>query len=129
MSLASEMVAAASEAQGYLAQLQGMAEGAAGNFVGPDGRTYTLVFRSADAMEGAASGMDMQGHGFGDKSLVIATGARSQFDAVPYSWRRAHGTRLVPQPTQDFTILSVAIDDPLHYVFAMVFRQPAASNG
>ena len=123
------MTAAALEAQGELAQITGMAEGAAGNFVGPDGRTYTMVFAAVDALAAQAAGMDMQSHGFGDKSFVIATATRDQFSAPPLGWRRAHGSRLVPSPAADCLILSVGLDDPFLYTFAMALRQPITGNG
>jgi len=129
MSLSSEITAAATEAQGILAQLGGMAATATGNFTGPDGKPYTLAFRSADAFESQAAGMEMQGHGYADKSVVIATGTRAQFDVAPLGWRRQKGTRLIPAPQTEALILSVATDDPLHYVFTLVIRQPLAPNG
>jgi hypothetical protein len=131
MSLSSIISDAATEAQGYLVQIQGMASTAAGNFVGPDGKTYTMVFRAADAFEQQAAGMEMQSHGFGDKSLVIATATRTQFSVAPLGWRRLSGTRLIPAPACPVTIISVATDDPNHYVFNCVVRQTVTppSNG
>ncbi len=32
-------------------------------------------------------------------------------------------------PAVDVTILSVATDDPLHYVFSLVVRQPPSASG
>lgn len=133
MALADEIADAATEASGYLAELGGMQSTAAGNFVGPDGQRYTVVFRAADAFETQALGMEMQSHGFGDKSLVIATATRAQFATAPLGWRRMKGTRLVPAPAAEVTILSVATDDPYFYVFPCVVRQlpanPAPTNG
>ena len=125
MSLADELSDAASEAQGYLAELQGSAPGE-DNFVGPDGKLYILVFRAADAFESQAAGMEMQSHGYGNKSLIIATATRSQFTVAPIGWRGLKGTRLTPAPSQEVTILSVATDDPLHYVINLIGRQPIA---
>lgn len=127
MSYAQEMQDAAAEAQGILAQIQGMAATAAGNFIGPDGRPYTLVFRAADALESHAALSEMSSHGYGDKSLVIATATRDQFTADPLGWRRQKATRLTPRA--EVLILSVATDDPLHYVFNLVVRQEATPNG
>ena len=129
MSLTSEITAAATEASGYLAQLGGMAATAGGNFIGPNGLKYTMVFRAADAFESQAAGLEMQAHGFGGKSLVIATATRAQFSVAPLGWRQRKGTRLVPAPEASVTILSVATDDPNFYVFNCVLQQPATPPG
>lgn len=125
MSLSALLPAAAREAQGLLAQLQGMDASAEGSFVGPDGRTYTLLFRAADAFETQAAGREMSQHGYLDRSVVIATATRDQFTSPPVDWRRKTGTRLVPAPAQECTIASMSTDDPLHYVFVLLFRQSA----
>lgn len=124
MGYASEIAAAAAECQTILAKVGGMDDDAAGNFVGPDGRTYTLVFRAADAFETQAAGLEMQQHGHGAQSIVIATGTRDQFDAAPLGWRRQKGTMLVPF-RRDALISTIAIDDPYHYTFVMIVRQEA----
>lgn len=131
MSLASEITSAATEAAGYLAQLGGMSAAAGGNFIGPNGQKYTMVFRAADAFETQAAGLEMQAHGFGGKSLVIATATRDQFPVAPLGWRQRKGTRLIPEPAATVTILSVATDDPTFYVFNCVLQQPATppANG
>ena len=130
MSLSSEMTAAAAEAQGVLAEIGGMASGAEGNFTGPDGKPYTMVFRTADAFESSqATGLNMASHGYNDQSIVIATATRDQFSAVPIGWRAQHGTRLVPNPAQDCVISTVATDDPYHFVFTLIFKQATLPNG
>lgn len=129
MSLASEITAAAAEAQGILAEIGGMQSGAAGNFTGPDGKPYTMVFRTADAFEAQSAGLEMGSHGYGDQSIVIATATRDQFGAVPIGWRAQHGTRLVPTPAQDCVISTVATDDPYHFVFTLIFKQSTLPNG
>lgn len=129
MSLASEVAGAFLEAQALIAQIQGMAAAAAGNFIGPDGRPYTMVFASVDGLTAQASGFEMQSHGFGDKSFVTATATRSQFPVAPLGWRRQKATRLIPAPATECLILSIATDDPIHYVFTLALRQPDTSNG
>jgi hypothetical protein len=125
MSYGDEISEAFAEAQSALAQIQGMAEDAAGNFIGPDGKPYTLVFRAADAFETQAAGQEMSSHGFGGKSVMIATGTRDQFSASPVGWRGQNSSRLIPAPATEARILSVATDDPVHYVFTLIFRQEA----
>lgn len=129
MSLASEITSAAAEAQGILAEIGGMASGAAGNFTGPDGKPYTMVFRAADAFETEAAGLQMASHGYNDQTVVVATATRDQFAAVPIDWRARHGTRLVPSPAQDVTISTVATDDPYLFVFTMILKQSTLPNG
>lgn len=124
MSYAAIIRSAAAEVQGILAQIGGTSSATEANFVGPDGNEYIFVFRAADAFEQQAAGMEMQAHGFPDKSLIIATATRAQFSAAPLGWRRMRGTRLVPSPAHEVFIMSVATDDPLFYVFNMVAHQP-----
>lgn len=126
MSLFTQIQSAATQAQSVLAQLGGMDAGAAGNFIGPDGQFYNLVFRAADAFEIQAGGREMTAHGYDDKSVLIATATRDQFTAPPTGWRRAKGTRLYPEPATDCLIATVSFDDPLHYVFTLLTRQTPA---
>ena len=122
MSIFSELQNAATEAQGLLAQGLGMAEGAAGNFIGPNGQTYTMIFRAADAFESQGAAREMVQHGYNDRSVVIATATRSQFAAVPLDWRRKKGTIVFPA-AQDALISDVSERDPLFYIFVMLVRQ------
>ena len=122
MSLFSDMQAAATEAQSTLAQLQGMASGGS-NFIGPDGRAYVMVFRAADAMESQSVAREMLTHGYSDRSVIVGTATRTQFSAPPMDWRRKKGSRTTPD-LRDVLIASVADDDPIHYVFTLLLRQP-----
>ena len=115
MRLFAEVQSAATEAQGHLADLTGGED----NFVGPDGRTYTLVMRAADAFE---SQQVLQG--YHDRAAIVATATRTQFDAPPLDWKRKKGTRLFPAPAREALIASVDDNDPLHYVFTLLVRQP-----
>jgi hypothetical protein len=126
MSYAALMRNAAAQAQNTLARLGGMEAGAAGNFVGPDGSTKTLVFRAADALEAQSVSREMTLHGYDDRSVVIATATRDQFSSAPLDWRRKRGTRLIPEPQSECLIAWVSTDDPLQYVFTLLFRQPIA---
>jgi hypothetical protein len=123
MSLSSEITSAATEAQSTLAEIAGMASDAAGNFVGPDGAHYTMVFRAADAFESAAAAREMSLHGYQDRSVLVGVATRAQFSAAPLDWRRKHGTRLLPVPAREALIASVADDDPVFYVFVLLLRQ------
>lgn len=114
MSLFAELQSAAAEAQGHLADLTG----GASNFVGPDGQTYTLVMRAANAFESEAVM-----HGYNDRAAIIATATRAQFSAPPIDWKRKKGTRLIPAPAVDAVIALVDDTDPLHYVFTLLVRQ------
>lgn len=125
MSLSALIPAAALEAQNLIAQLQCMDASASGNFVGPDGRTVQMIFRAADAFESQAAGREMTQHGYMDRSVVIATATRDQFDAPPTDWRRKKGTRIYPSPATECTIASISTDDPILFVFVLLFRQPA----
>lgn len=120
------LAAAFASAQKSLAVAQGMAADAAGNFLGPDGQTYTMTFRAADAFESAAASREMTMHGYEDRSVAIATATRAQFAAAPLDWRRKHGTRLIPAPSADALISSISTDDPHHYAFTMLLRYPVA---
>jgi hypothetical protein len=122
MSLAALMRNAANTAANTLAQLQGMPAGAEGNFIGPDGRTYTSVGRAADAFEIAALGRQMTTHGKEQKSARVHTITRDQFDAAPMSWEWQTCSILYPAPATQATIASVSDDDPLFYVFTLIVR-------
>lgn len=121
--MSTEVTNAFRQAQSVLARLQGMPVSSAGNFVGPDGAPYTATFRPADAFESQAAAREMTLHGFDDKSVVVATLTRDQFSAVPLDWRRKTATRLIPAPAQTCTIASLSIDDPVHFVLVLLFRQ------
>jgi hypothetical protein len=117
MSMFAEMQVAATEAQSVIAQLQGVALNGF-NFVGPDGRSYLMVFRTADAFES-----QQLAHGYQDRSTVMATATRAQFSAPPLDWRRKKGTRTIPAPPKDAIIASVDDSDALHYTFTLLVKQ------
>lgn len=124
MSFYDQLSSAARAAQGIIAEMQGQATGDLGNFIGPDGLPYTMVFRSATAIENQSVASEMTQHGYNDRFLLVATATRDQFTAPPSNWRRGKGTRTVPAPALDCTIASVGVDDPLCYSFTLLCRQP-----
>jgi len=93
-------------------------------FIGPDGKSYTGVFRSASAFELAAIGQEMSGHGFNDKTAMVVAATRTQFTTAPYNWRRKKLFRTSPR--QECNIVSVNADDRFWYVFPVTFNQPNA---
>ncbi len=123
MSYASQLSSAAAQAESILAELSGMSCSSSGNFIGPDGLPYTLVFRAADTNEIQAGGREMTAHGYNDRSVLVATATRGQFTDPPLGWRRAKGTRLIPGPPTDCLIATISFDDPLVYVFIILTRQ------
>lgn len=120
-----QLQAHATNAQKIMARHSGMSETASGNFVGPDGRIYTMLFRAADALEVESAAREMTAHGYTDRSVVIATATRTQFPVPPLDWRRKKGTRTAPGPDTECLIHSINTDDPLHYVFVLLIRQAA----
>jgi hypothetical protein len=112
-------------AQRSIAVATGMSGTAAGNFLGPDGRAYTMTFRAADAFEVQSMSREMTLHGYDDRSVIIATATRAQFTAPPLAWRRQKCTRTVPDPSTECLVASVATDDPVFYSFVLLLRQPA----
>lgn len=125
MSIFSHLQNTFAHAQGLIAQAQGMAPSASGNFIGPDGHPYTMTFRAADAFEVQAVSREMTLHGYNDRGVMIATATRSQFTSTPLGWRRLKGSRLHPAPATEGMIASIGTDDPHHYTFTLLFRQPA----
>jgi hypothetical protein len=124
MSIATKLRAASIEANGILAQVGGAASGAA-NLIGPDGRRYTGVFRSASAFEVAAAGSEMETHGYKDGEVMILTIPQAQFAFIPRNWRRQNLTRI--SPAQNCRVASITITDSLLYGFVLFYRQgPAA---
>lgn len=125
MNLFQQMQADANEAQETLAQMTGKPK-AKKNFVGPNGQLYTLVFRPADAFESEVAAREMTTYGYTDRSIVVGSASRDQFDDPPLDWRRKNATRVYPQPSAECLIASVNTDDPLFYVFTLLLRQPRA---
>lgn len=117
----------ATAAQGIMARHSGMSETAEGNFIGPDGRPYTLVFRAADALEAESAVREMTSHGYIDRSVVIATATKTQFAAPPLDWRRKKGTRKAPTPEAECLISQIGTDHEMFYTFVMLVRQPATN--
>jgi hypothetical protein len=117
------LAAAFASAQRSLAVATGMPAATEGNFIGPDGASYTMTFRAADAFEVQSASREMLSNGYDDKSAQIATATRDQFTSPPLNWRRAKGTRTVPAPSAECLIASVGIDDPFFYTFVLLFRQ------
>lgn len=124
MPLFTEIVAAAAEAQSVLGQLTGSPAPDRPNFTGPDGRAYLGVFRAANAFEAARLGSEMQAHGFTDAAVLVLTATRTQFTTPPLAWRRQYLQRT--SPAARCLIHSVAVDDPLHFIFVLSTRQGAA---
>lgn len=103
--------------------MQGASAEDVGNFIGPDGQPYLVIFRSPDALEAEAASREMTGHGYTDRSIVLAVATRGQFTEPPLNWRRKTGTRLYPQPATECLIASVSTDSPLSYAFVLLFKQ------
>jgi hypothetical protein len=122
MSYGSQVSAAFGEAQGILAQMQGASSNAK-TLIGPDGESYSAVFRPADAIDAQSVDREMTGHGYNEHSVMVATLTRDQFDAAPTDWKRKQATRIVPAPARVFTVSSVSTDDPVHYVLILVSKQ------
>jgi hypothetical protein len=126
MSLFNQISSAALQAQGTLAQMMGAAANTK-NLQGPDGRSYYAVPRAASSFEIAeaeATGLTL--HGQQARELMVISCTRGQFTSAPLNWRLKQLTLLAPAPARICTIHSVSTSDPLHYVFTVHYRQPAA---
>lgn len=123
MSYANLMRLAATEAEGILAQLGG-AEPGVDTFIGPDGRSYSGVFRAASVFESQAVGSEMESHGFKDAEVMVVSATRTQFNAPPLGWRRQYLNRL--KPAQKCLVASISVSDSLLYAFVLIYRQGSA---
>ncbi len=112
MSLSALLPAAALEAQGLLAQLQGMDASAEGNFL-LGGTPYTGVFGTPQVEE-----VLHPSGGYRRRTVVPLVAVRSQFSGAPASQQQLVRTDLAP--SQTYRIEAVGLDDPLHYTFSLV---------
>lgn len=125
MSEFSDVVSAlAAEAEATLGSLMTSGTSTPGKMVGPDGETYSIIPRAANAFEIAAAGLEMQSHGYSDKTLMVFEMTKAQHPEEPFSWRRQKVTQLT-NPPKECTIVSLNTDDPFFYIFVVSYRQPA----
>jgi hypothetical protein len=102
MSLQSEISTAASEAQGFLAQLGGMPVDGTNSLY--NAQTYVAVYGSPQVQ----NQMLPQG-GYRQRTFLSATVTRAQFDVIPLA--KTKWTRTDLDPQQTYTIDSVGQHD------------------
>jgi hypothetical protein len=109
---AAQLLAAAADAQGILAQIQGMDASAAGNVL-LNGATLVGVFGDPAASEAMNAG-----GGYRKRVETKLTITRAQLTAAPASQTQLVRTDLAAPIT--YRIAEVSQDDPLHYVLTLV---------
>lgn len=82
------------------------------------GATYTGNFRTGNSLEQAEAG-SFSMHGGQTRTVLILHVARSQFSAVPYSWKNQKISRETPTPAE-YTVAAVNTDDPNIYAFILI---------
>lgn len=100
--------------------------GSSTNITGPDGASYTGVFRAARPDELAVPGLQMTSHGFEGKTAHIVSLTRDQFSAEPLAWRGRSFTRTLPEPVE-MEVVSVNADEFFVYLVALARQNPASA--
>lgn len=85
------------------------------------GTSYVGNFRTGNSLEQAEAGAFTQ-HGGQSRIVLILQVARSQFTALPISWKNQKITRTTPTPAE-FTVSAVHTDDPNIFSFVLIGRQ------